>query len=213
MTVVKINTISVPEGAGEHFEARFAAREGAVDQRPGFLSFRLLRPLEEGERYLVVTEWESDEDFTAWRTDPAAHPRKMDAARQAPDNAHLGAQLLEFEVVNLPEVEHGQTPQAGFVSIVALSFLPGMEKVIEQRFAARKAAVDAAPGFSFFELWRPVNGVEDYYVVTGWDAQESYDAWAAARERAPHNTADQPKNRGLDVTLHGYAVVQQSTKR
>ncbi|MGX6513697.1 MAG: antibiotic biosynthesis monooxygenase family protein [Schaalia turicensis] len=213
MTVVKINAISVPEGAGEHFEARFAAREGAVDQRPGFLSFRLLRPLNEGERYLVVTEWESEEDFTAWCSDPTAHPRKMEENRHAAAHADLSAQLLEFDVVNLPEVEHGETPQAGFVSLVALSFLPGMEKVIEQRFAARKAAVDAAPGFSFFELWRPVRGVEEYYVVTGWDSQDSYDSWAEARERAPHNTADQPKNRGLDVTLHGYAVVQQSTKR
>ncbi|MDY5147358.1 antibiotic biosynthesis monooxygenase [Actinotignum sanguinis] len=210
MTVVKINAISVPEGAAERFEARFAAREGAVDQRPGFRSFRLLRPLEGSDRYLVVTEWESDEDFTAWRSDPAAHPRKMEEARQAPGNADLGAQLLEFEVVELPEVEHGNTPPASFVSIVALSFLPGMEKVIEQRFAARKAAVDAAPGFSFFQLWRPVNGVEEYYVVTGWDAQDSYDAWAEARERAPHNTADQPKNRGLDVELRSFAVIQAS---
>lgn len=130
MTVVKINAISVPEGAGEHFEARFAAREGSVDQRPGFLSFRLLRPLNEGERYLVVTEWESEEDFTAWRSDPAAHPRKMEENRHAPAHADLSAQLLEFDVVNLPEVEHGKPRRRVLFLLWRYPSFPGWRRLL-----------------------------------------------------------------------------------
>ena len=45
MTYVAINVLTVPDGAGETLEQRFAARKGSVDTAPGFLSFELLRPL------------------------------------------------------------------------------------------------------------------------------------------------------------------------
>ncbi len=45
MSVVKINAIEVPEGAGPELEARFAARKHAVDSSPGFQGFQLLRPV------------------------------------------------------------------------------------------------------------------------------------------------------------------------
>ena len=36
MTVVRVNAITVPEGAGDELAARFAARAGAVDDADGF---------------------------------------------------------------------------------------------------------------------------------------------------------------------------------
>ena len=67
MAVVKIKAIKVPEGAGPELEKRFAARLGAVDDQPGFLGFELLRPVAGEDRYFVVTHWETDEAFVAWR--------------------------------------------------------------------------------------------------------------------------------------------------
>ena len=61
MSVVKINAIEVPEGAGPELEARFAARAGMVDDQPGFEEFMLLRPTAGDDRYFVVTRWESEE--------------------------------------------------------------------------------------------------------------------------------------------------------
>ena len=52
MSVVKINAIAVPEGAGAELEARFAARARSVEQMPGFEDFQLLRPVE-GEDALL----------------------------------------------------------------------------------------------------------------------------------------------------------------
>ncbi|PZO61311.1 MAG: antibiotic biosynthesis monooxygenase, partial [Pseudoxanthomonas suwonensis] len=43
MSVVKINAITVPEGAGPELEKRFAVRKHAVDAEPGFEGFQLLR--------------------------------------------------------------------------------------------------------------------------------------------------------------------------
>lgn len=95
MTVVKINAISVPDGAGAELERRFAARMGAVDNQPGFLGFELLRPVAGDDRYFVYTKWESQEAFDAWAKGPARE------AHSGPNREAVatGASLLEFEVV------------------------------------------------------------------------------------------------------------------
>lgn len=97
MSVVKINAIEVPDGAGAELEARFAARKHAVDQSPGFEGFQLLRPVAGETRYFVVTTWASEEDFQAWRDGGAR------AAHAPSDRKPVasGASLLEFEVVDL----------------------------------------------------------------------------------------------------------------
>ena len=95
MAVVKINAISVPEGAGPELEKRFAHRAHAVDGSPGFLGFQLLRPVTGDDRYFVVTQWESEEAFQAWASGPA---REAHAGERAKPVAS-GADLLEFEVV------------------------------------------------------------------------------------------------------------------
>ncbi|MGH3615901.1 MAG: mycobilin-forming heme oxygenase MhuD [Pseudonocardia sp.] len=100
MAVVKINAIEVPEGAGPELERRFANRLHAVDGQPGFLSFELLRPVAGETRYFVVTHWESDEAFQAWRDGPAIAAHAGERARPVAS----GASLLEFEVVQLSTV-------------------------------------------------------------------------------------------------------------
>lgn len=95
MAVVKINAISVPPGAGEELERRFAARAHTVDSSPGFLGFQLLRPVAGEDRYFVVTQWADEESFVAWRDGDgrAAH------AGERAQPVSTGASLLEFEVV------------------------------------------------------------------------------------------------------------------
>ncbi|AWK70811.1 MULTISPECIES: mycobilin-forming heme oxygenase MhuD [Rhodococcus] len=95
MAVVKINAIEVPEGAGPELEKRFAGRAHAVENSPGFLGFQLLRPVKGENRYFVVTQWESEEAFEAWRDGPAREAHAGE--RQKP--VASGASLLEFEVV------------------------------------------------------------------------------------------------------------------
>jgi heme-degrading monooxygenase HmoA len=99
MSVVKINAINVPPGAGEELERRFAARAGAVEKSPGFLGFQLLRPVAGDERYFVVTHWADEESFAAWRDGDAraAHATPEGEAPRKP--VASGASLLEFEVV------------------------------------------------------------------------------------------------------------------
>lgn len=95
MAIVKINAINVPPQAGAELERRFAARAGTVDGSPGFLGFQLLRPTAGEERYFVVTQWEDEESFAAWRDGDARAAHAGEATKPVAS----GASLLEFDVV------------------------------------------------------------------------------------------------------------------
>lgn len=102
MTVVKINAITVPGGAGPELEKRFAARAGAVDQQPGFEGFELLRPTDDSGKYYVVTRWKDDQSFQAWMSSQAFgadHGKPAAGGGQRPVSTQ--AELLSFEVVDL----------------------------------------------------------------------------------------------------------------
>ena len=96
MSVVKINAIEVPEGAGPELEKRFAARKHSVDSEPGFEGFQLLRPVAGGDQYFVYTQWATREDFENWRANrSSAH----ESSGKKPVSEQ--ANLLEFEIVDL----------------------------------------------------------------------------------------------------------------
>jgi heme-degrading monooxygenase HmoA len=95
MAVVKINAIDVPAGAGEELERRFAARQGAVENAPGFLAFELLRPVGGETRYFVYTRWESEEAYQNW----AAGSGRQAHAGERGKSVAAEANLMEFEVV------------------------------------------------------------------------------------------------------------------
>ena len=60
------NRIYVNPDYAERFEARFRERAGLVDGMPGFVSNVVLRPVNEGDPYVVLTFWRSRGDFLNW---------------------------------------------------------------------------------------------------------------------------------------------------
>ncbi|HZB47112.1 MAG TPA: antibiotic biosynthesis monooxygenase [Pyrinomonadaceae bacterium] len=60
------NRIYVAPEYGARFEERFRERAGLVDRMPGFVSNMVLRPVNEGDPYVVFTVWESRADFLNW---------------------------------------------------------------------------------------------------------------------------------------------------
>ena len=95
MSIVRINAITVPDGAGDELLRRFEHRVGEVETMDGFESFELLRPTD-GTTWYVYTRWESEEAFMAWVHSPAFARGHAEAAEQRV--AH-GAELLSFDVV------------------------------------------------------------------------------------------------------------------
>lgn len=66
MSVVKINAIEVPEGAGPELGKRSAATLDAVEGSPGFEEFCLLRPTAGRSGYFVHTGWATEEAYQQW---------------------------------------------------------------------------------------------------------------------------------------------------
>ncbi len=95
MSIVKINAIDVPEGAGPELERRFAANSGGIVDSPGFIGFQLLRPTAGESRYFVFTEWENEEAYVEWRD--GRGKKAHEGERRKP--VATGANLLEFDVV------------------------------------------------------------------------------------------------------------------
>ena len=57
---------------------------------------------------------------------------------------------------------------------------------LEKRFAARKHSVDGSPGFLGFQLLRPTKGETRYFVVTQWESEEAFQAWASGPAADAH---------------------------
>ena len=60
------NRIYVRPQFRDAFEARFRDRARLVDGMPGFISNQVLRPVNEGDPYVVFTLWHSRADFLNW---------------------------------------------------------------------------------------------------------------------------------------------------
>jgi heme-degrading monooxygenase HmoA len=68
---VAINYISCKKEYVNRFEELFATRAGAIDKMPGFEKMHVLKPNETGDDYLIVSYWDSEEQFKTWTQSPA----------------------------------------------------------------------------------------------------------------------------------------------
>ncbi|MEO0295641.1 MAG: antibiotic biosynthesis monooxygenase, partial [candidate division WOR-3 bacterium] len=62
---IAINRIFVKDEFKKEWEERFKRRKRLVEKKKGFRKMEVLKPLE-GNDYLVVTYWETKEDFLNW---------------------------------------------------------------------------------------------------------------------------------------------------
>ncbi|PTR29054.1 heme-degrading monooxygenase HmoA [Rhodococcus sp. OK519] len=72
------------------------------------------------------------------------------------------------------------------VKINAIEVPEGAGPELEKRFASRAHAVENSPGFLGFQLLRPVKGDNRYFVVTQWESDEAFQAWASGPAREAH---------------------------
>ena len=102
------NRIYVNQEFAEAFEQRFRDRAGLVDKMPGFISNQVLRPVNEGDPYVVFTLWNSRDNFLNWvRSDEFVKGHAQSGT--LPKEAFFQSNVLEMhEVVqdsSRPELE------------------------------------------------------------------------------------------------------------
>lgn len=72
------NNISVSDEGRPVFEYRFKNRAGLIEEEPGFLGIRVLRPVSH-DTYIILTAWKSEMDFLKWQKSKAyekAHEKR-----------------------------------------------------------------------------------------------------------------------------------------
>lgn len=111
------NRIFVAPAYAAAFEERFRGRAGLVDQAPGFIQNQVLRPLNPGDPYVVLTFWESQAHFDAWVQSDAfrqGHARAGGLpadAFSAPSKLERYRVLLDTSRPDLPAVPEGDGPE------------------------------------------------------------------------------------------------------
>ncbi len=92
------NRIYVRPEHAEAFEKVFRERAGLVDGMPGFISNQVLRPVNEGDPYIILTFWASREDFMGWiRSD--AFVKGHAQSGSLPKDAYFQPNVLELHEV------------------------------------------------------------------------------------------------------------------
>lgn len=98
------NRIHVHPDHAEQFEERFRQHAHLVDEMAGFQANLVLRPTEPEAPYVVLSFWDSQEDFEAWTRSDAfvkGHAR----SGSLPKEAFTGPSVLEVHEVILDSRE------------------------------------------------------------------------------------------------------------
>src|SRR5216117_2061893 len=92
------NRLYVKPEYADAFEKVFRERAGLVDSMPGFISNQVLRPVNDGDPYVVFTIWNSREDFLNWvRSDEFVKGHAQSGT--LPKEAFAGSNKLELHEV------------------------------------------------------------------------------------------------------------------
>lgn len=92
------NRIYVGAEYADAFEKVFRERARLVDEMPGFVSNQVLRPVNDGDPYVVFTIWNSREDFMNWvRSD--AFVKGHASSGTLPKEAYFKPNVLEMHEV------------------------------------------------------------------------------------------------------------------
>lgn len=97
------------------------------------------------------------------------------------------------------------------VKINALTVPDELRETLEQRFGARAGTVEAADGFEWFELLRPIEGTDRYLVYTRWRSEEDFQHWMSTSMGTAHRPGGKPA--ATDSEAWTFEVIQQAAPK
>ena len=111
---------------------------------------------------------------------------------------------MDIEFEKLREVQ-----DMSVVKINAISVPEGKGAELEARFGSRGREVERMEGFEGFELLRPVEGEDRYFVYTRWRSEEDFQHWVSSDEfRKGHARREKDGPVATHATLFSFEVVE-----
>ncbi|MGN7720825.1 antibiotic biosynthesis monooxygenase family protein [Chitinophaga sp. 22620] len=101
---VAINYIQCNADFRERFEQLFATRAHAIDTMPGFINMHVLRPEKDGEAYLIVSYWETEQAFKDWMKSEAfaaGHRRGFEELAKAKAEGRPAPMSSDFKIYQI----------------------------------------------------------------------------------------------------------------
>lgn len=102
---VAINYITCKEDYKPRFEELFGTRAKAIDLMPGFKFMEVLKPSDGQGDYLIVSHWDSEEQFREWIKSPAfieGHKRgfaDLAKAREEGKEPPMSSKFITYSVI------------------------------------------------------------------------------------------------------------------
>lgn len=107
---VSINHLTVQMAHAGEVSKRFDAVKSHLANSQGFLKFRLLKPHAADSRWLVYTEWESQEHYADWKASAdfarmhshqgEQHPDTATRHGSAPRALAIDAEVITYDVIS-----------------------------------------------------------------------------------------------------------------
>lgn len=100
---IAINYIDCEPSYATRFEQLFATRAHAIDSMSGFISMNVLKPTDGTGPYLIVSRWETEDDFKKWVGSPAfieGHKRGFEDITKAKQEGKTPPMKSSFKTYN-----------------------------------------------------------------------------------------------------------------
>jgi heme-degrading monooxygenase HmoA len=96
---VVMNRLPVNPDYAEQFEERFTNRAREVDKMPGFVRNQVLRPANSDDPYIVLTVWQSQDDFETWVNSESFRKGHAQSGILPPETFQGHGKLEQFEII------------------------------------------------------------------------------------------------------------------
>lgn len=101
---IAINYIHCTPEYIARFEELFGSRAKAIDTMPGFVNMHVLKPQKEGDAYLIVSYWDSEDAFKDWTKSEAfieGHKRGFADIAQAKAEGKSAPMTSDFKTYQI----------------------------------------------------------------------------------------------------------------
>jgi heme-degrading monooxygenase HmoA len=119
--------------------------------------------------------------------------------------------------MDVGKIRSGEVSMPSVVKINVLTVPAEQREILEKRFASRAGTVESSDGFEWFELLRPVQGTDQYFVYTRWRDEAAFQAWMEGPMKEAHQRGGteggQHRQASSASTLWSYEVVQQAAPK
>lgn len=99
-----INYISCKKDYKERFETLFKNRAGMIDNNEGFRNMHVLKPNKEEDPYLIVSYWDTEENFISWTKSESfikGHKRGFEDVKKAKEKGEEPPMKSDFKTYDI----------------------------------------------------------------------------------------------------------------